>query len=116
MFFNDTEFWKFSEWKERYFELLNVAKKHKAFESLFPFTSHYWLRFSLDKDIKETWTLNTFIIPAMYSDEIPNTVGKFYVSYNEKPMGGEFFESAKDALDFYARKLNEIEPLKWNSA
>jgi|GEM_PF-1563054 len=113
MFFNNTEFWKQNEWNERYLEMLNEAKRHKAFENYFPFTSHYWLRFSIDKDIKETWTLDTYIIPTIYSSEFPNTLGKFYVSYNEKPMGGQFFETAKEGLDFYSEKLKEIEPIKW---
>jgi hypothetical protein len=115
MFFNDAEFWKFSEWKERYFELLDEAKKHNAFANYFPFTSHYWLRFSIDKGIKETWTLDTYIVPTMYSNEIPTTLGKFYVSYNDEPMGGQFFDTAKEALDFYAEKLKEVKPIKWGA-
>ena len=115
MFFNDNDFWKFSEWGKRYFELLVEAKKHNAFANYFPFTSHYWLRFSIDKGIKETWTLDTYIIPTMYSDEIPTTLGKFYVSYNDKPMGGQFFETAKEGLDFYAEKLKEVKPIKWGA-
>jgi hypothetical protein len=113
MFFNDTEFWKFSEWKDRYVDLLVEAKKHKALQSYFPFTSHYWLRFSIDKQMKETWTLDTYIIPTMYSDEIPTTVGEFYVSFNDKPIGGQFFETAQEALDFYAQKLKETKPIRW---
>jgi hypothetical protein len=113
MFFNDTQFWKFPEWKERYYELLNEAKRHPAFANYYPFTSHYWLRFSIDKGLKETWPLYTNIIPTMYSDKIPDTVGKFYVSYNNEPMGGQFFETAKEALDFYAEKLKETKPIKW---
>lgn len=113
MFFNDTEFWKFSEWKNRYVELLDEAKKYKAFQNYFPFTSHYWLRFSIDKHMKETWTLDTYIIPTMYSEEIPITAGKFYVSYNDKPMDGQFFHTAKEALDFYAQKLKETKPIRW---
>ena len=115
MFFNDAEFWKFSEWKERYFELLDEAKKHNAFANYYPFTSHYWLRFSVDKGIKETWTLDTYIVPTMYSNEIPTTLGKFYVSYNDKPMGGQFFDTAKEGLDFYAEKLKEVKPIKWGA-
>lgn len=112
MFFNDTGFWKQTEWNERYLQMLNEAKRHKSFENYFPFTSHYWLRFSIDKDIKETWTLDTYIIPTMYSDEVPNPLGKFYVSFNDKPMGGQFFEKVKEALDFYADKLKEKKPIK----
>lgn len=114
MFFNDTEFWKQTEWKERYLQMLNEAKRHKDFENYFPFTSHYWLRFSVDKDLKETWTLDNYIIPTFYSDKVPKTFGKFYVSYNDKPMGGQFFESVKEALDFYADKLKEKTPIKWD--
>jgi hypothetical protein len=113
MFFNDTQFWRFSEWKDRYVELLGETKKHKAFQNYFPFTSHYWLRFSIDKQMKETWTLDTYIIPTMYSEEIPTTLGKFYVSYDDKPMGGQFFETAKEALDFYAQKLKETKRIRW---
>ncbi|MBK6338941.1 MAG: hypothetical protein IPF63_04910 [Bacteroidetes bacterium] len=114
MFFNDTEFWKQSEWKDRYIEMLTEAKRHSAFENYFPFTSHYWLRFSIDKNIKETWTLDTYIIPTMYSDEVPNTLGKLYVSHNDKPMGGQFFETVKEVLDFYADKLKEKKPIQWD--
>jgi len=115
MFFNTTKFWEYTEWQERYFELLNEAKRHRAFENYFPFTSHYWLRFSIDKDIKETWLLDTYIVPTMYSNETPNTLGKFYVSYNDKPLGGQFFETAKEGLDFYAEKLKEAKPIKWSA-
>lgn len=114
MFFNNTEFWKQTEWNERYLEMLNEAKRHKAFENYFPFTSHYSLRFSVDKDIKQTWILDSYIIPTMYSDEVPETLGKFYVSFNDKPMGGQFFETAKEALDFYAEKLKDAKPIKWD--
>jgi hypothetical protein len=113
MFFNDTKFWKQREWNKRYLEMLTEAKRHKAFANYFPFTSHLSLRFSIDKYTKETWTLDTYIIPTTYSDKIPNTLGKFYVSYNEKPMGGQFFETAKEGLDFYAGKLKEKKPIQW---
>lgn len=113
MFFNNAVFWKQTEWNERYLNMLDEAKRHKAFENYFPFTSHYWLRFSIDKYIRETWTLSTYIIPTMYSDEVPDTLGKFYVSFNDEPMGGQFFETVKEALDFYAKKLEETKPAKW---
>lgn len=100
MFFNDTEFWKFSEWKDRYVELLGEAKKHQAFQNYFPFTSHYWLRFSIDKQMKETWTLDTYIIPTMYSDEIPTTVGKFYVSYNHYLISGDSTKQTWRVYDY----------------
>lgn len=112
-FFNDTEFGQYTEWKEKYWELLNIAMHHKAFENYFPFTSHYWLRFSPDKDLNVTWDLNTYIVPTVYNDKDPLIHGKYYVSFNDKPLGGMFFETAKEALDFYAGKLKEVEPTNW---
>lgn len=113
MFFNDTKFWKQNEWNDRYLEMLIEAKRHNAFDNYFPFTSHYCLRFSIDKEMKETWTLDTYIIPTMYSSGVPKTLGKFYVSYNDKPTGGQYFETANKGLDFYAKKLKEIEATNW---
>ncbi len=49
----------------------------------------------------------------MYSDEIETKKGKFYVSYNNKPMSGEFFDTVKEALDFYAKKLKTTKPIRW---
>ena len=112
-FFNDPSFWKTPEWNSRYSELIEKAKAHPAFQKLFPFTSHYWLRFSVDKDKKETWEMDTYIIPTFYSNEVPETLGKFYVSYNDQPMGGHFFETVEEALDFYAAKLSETNPIRW---
>ncbi|HVU57680.1 MAG TPA: hypothetical protein VHD83_21610 [Puia sp.] len=113
MFFNTTKFWEELEWQSRYIEMLSEAKRYKGFENYFPFTSHYWLRFSIDKDLTETWALYTYIVPVFYSSEVPETLGKFYVSYNDLPMGGRFFETVIDALSFYAEKLTEIKPTKW---
>lgn len=111
--FNNTEFWRHPEWEERYEVMLREAKKHKAFIEYFPFTSHYLLRFSLDQLIRETWPLDYYIIPVMYSEEVPETLGKFYVSYHWETKDGKFFDSVKEALDFYAEKLKENKPTRW---
>ena len=113
MFFKDLTSWKTPEWNSRYLELLQKAKEHPAFQNLYPFTSHYWLRFSVDKDRKETWELGTYIIPTVYSEEVPETLGKFYVSCNDNYMEGRFFETINEALDFYADKLRETKPIHW---
>ncbi|HYF04257.1 MAG TPA: hypothetical protein VEC36_12820 [Patescibacteria group bacterium] len=113
MFFNRTWFWEKPEWNSRYILMLNEAKKHNAFKNYFPFTSHYWLRFSIDKDLKETWTLDTFIFPTFYSEETPATLGKFYVSFDDE-MSRKYFENLHEALDFYAEKLHETKPIKWS--
>jgi hypothetical protein len=115
MKFNTPVFWRDKDWNHRYEIMLVEAKKHKSFEKYFPFTSHYSLRFSIDKELKETWVLDIYIIPTMYSKEVSESLGKFYVSYNDKPLGGKFFEKVTDALDFYAEKLTEINPTKWTT-
>jgi len=113
MHFNDTLFWRDTDWNERYLEMITEAKQHPSFQNLFPFTSHRMLRFSVDSELHETWVLGIHIVPTMYSKEVPEILGKFYVSYNDQPMGGRFFNSAKQALDFYAKKLDEIKPIRW---
>ncbi len=115
LFFNDTQFWMQEEWKARYIEMLNEAKQYKDFQNYFPYTSHYFLKFSKNRDLTEVWSNYIYIIPTMYSAEIPNTLGKFYVSVNEVPMSGHFFETCKEGLDFYSRKLNEVQTINYNS-
>ncbi len=114
MFFNDAEFWENVEWKSRYLKMLIGAKKHNEFTDLFPFTSHYWLRFSPRKDfITECWPLDTYIVPIFHSNELPKELGNYYVS-TEENKDGNYFSDLNEALDFYASKLKEIEPIKWN--
>lgn len=57
--------------------------------------------------------MNTYIIPTFYSNEVSETLGRFYVSYNDKSMGGYFFETVEEALNFYAAKLSETNPVRW---
>jgi hypothetical protein len=110
MFFNTNQFWTDIEWSERYLNMLFEAKKHKSFENYFPFTSHYWLRFSLDKKLTETWILSLYIIATFDRKE-----KDYYVSFSEKSMSGEFFDTLEEALDFYAEKLLHIKPIKWDT-
>ncbi|NRD19004.1 hypothetical protein HNV08_03010 [Winogradskyella eckloniae] len=114
MFFNDTKFWENTEWKNRYLKMILGAKKHTEFKELFPFTSHYWLRFSPRKEfITECWPLDTYIVPIFHSKEQPKELGNYYVSTDEN-KDGDYFSDLNDALDFYASKLKETEPIKWN--
>jgi hypothetical protein len=111
MFFNDSVYWKTPDWNSRYLEMLSEAKTHHAFQNYFPFTSHYLLRFSVDKQLHETWDLTVYITPT-----INTSGGNFYVSYKDESMSGRYFETVKDALDFYAEKLKEIKPTKWKNS
>lgn len=108
MFFNETGFWRNPEWNHRYLVMLNEAKSHHAFQNYFPFRSHYVLRFSVDKELHETWNLSAYMIPPVQKSD-----GNFYVSYKDESMSGEYFDTAKAALNFYAEKLKEIKPTKW---
>ncbi|MBK9248338.1 MAG: hypothetical protein IPM69_09570 [Ignavibacteria bacterium] len=115
MFFNDEDFWEHAEWKRCYIELLKELKDNKAFEKLYPFTTHYWLRFSIDKNIKETWELDTYIFPTVYCDEVPRTLDKFYISFGENLQDRQYFAELKEAVNFYANYLNTPPPKsdKW---
>jgi hypothetical protein len=108
MFFNDEFFWKDKEWRHRYHQMLLEAKKKKDFHNYFPFTSHYWLRFSIDKDITETWPLGLHIMPT-----IDTSKGQYYVGVSDENKDGYFFDNIADALNFYSKKLNETKPTKW---
>ncbi|MEO5980023.1 MAG: hypothetical protein ABIS36_09710 [Chryseolinea sp.] len=112
MFFNNTVFWKDTEWNYRYLELLTAAKRHKSLENYYPFTSLGRLRFSIDQDYKKTWSLDLYIVPTMQSKEIGKDLGEFYVSFNDKRMAREVFENVNDALDFYVMKLSDTHPEK----
>ncbi|WGH75773.1 hypothetical protein P8625_01010 [Tenacibaculum tangerinum] len=114
IFFNDTKFWENTEWKNRYLKMLLGAKRHTEFKKLFPFTSHYWLRFSPRKEfISECWPLDTYIVPILHTNELPPELGDYYVSTAENEYGN-YFSDLNKALDFYASKLKETEPIKWN--
>jgi hypothetical protein len=114
MFFNDTKFWENTEWKNRYLKMLLGAKRHTEFKDLFPFTSHYSLRFSPRKEfISECWPLDTYIVPILHTNELPKELGDYYVSTAENE-DGNYFTDLNKALDFYASKLKETEPIKWN--
>ncbi|TXD81653.1 hypothetical protein ESY86_00010 [Subsaximicrobium wynnwilliamsii] len=112
-FFNDTKFWNNIEWRNRYSEMLIRTKMHPEFQNLFPFTSHYWLRFSPKKDfITECWTLDTYIVPIMHTKELPKELGNYYVSESEN-IDGNYFAELNEALDFYSIILKKTEPIKW---
>ncbi|MEO3407165.1 DUF6193 family natural product biosynthesis protein [Mucilaginibacter sp. CAU 1740] len=106
MQFNDTEYWKKPEWQARYSEMLNAAKHYGVFKNLYPFTSHYALRFSKDESIRKVWNLFLNIEPSWHTNE-----KAFRVSYGEKDV--EVFDDINDALDFFATKMEEIVPLRY---
>jgi len=108
MFFKDVMYWKSMEWNARYFQLLNEAKAHNAFENYYPFTSHFYLRFAIDKLLKETWTLDYYVYPP-----IDFSKGEIFVSEKFHPEEGIYFDTIREGLDFYAQKLEKIKPIKW---
>ena len=111
MKFNTPIFWKDPEWEERYNEMLIEAKQHPLFKNYFPFTSHYMLRFSVDSELRETWPLGFHIVPASHDSlKTPISLDRYYVSFL---TGSQFFKTAREALDFYGKKLQESRPVKW---
>jgi len=107
--FNNTKFWQNGGYEERYFQMIEVAKKKKEWESYFPFTSHDWLRFSLNDELTKTWELGLHIIPTWKTDK-----GKYYVGVPEtERKGGYTFQGLDEAINFYEKKLNEHQPINW---
>jgi hypothetical protein len=113
MQFNELSFWKHQDWHNRYDIMLIEAKKRKEFAKLYPFTSLYWLRFSMNDKLTKTWQLGLHIVPTWDTSE-----GLYFVDYpiNEgdssiNPIGRSFVD-INEALDFYAAKLNEFKPIK----
>ena len=108
MLFNYTGFWKQREWENRYNELLLAAKKCECFAAYYPFCSHHWLRFSIDKEHSVFPPLSCSIMPAWHTLEKPNIYEKPYVCWGESPSNDDSFETAEEALDTYAKKLAEV--------
>lgn len=106
MKFNETTFWKKTEWNERYEIMLLKAKEHKGFQNYFPFTSHYNLRFSVNKEITITWTLPLSIIPC-----VDTSKGLYEVSLSDSDT--KYFKDINVALDFFADTLKQIAPTDW---
>lgn len=108
--FNNPKFWDNRDYEERYYSMLKLAKKKEAWRSYIPFTSHDWLRFSLNKELTDTWVLGLHIIPTWTTEN-----GKYYVGVPEsESKGGCFFEEVEAAIEFYDKKLNEYQPVKWS--
>ena len=108
MAFNDLKFWQKLDFHKRYEIMLSTAKKRKEFEKFYPFTSHYWLRFSLDIKNQETWVLDLNIVPVCESEN-----GEYLVNIPEKVNNQFYFNDIEKALDFYSQKLTEYKPVKW---
>lgn len=108
-FFNDVKFWKSKEWNNKYLQLLNETKAHEAFRDYYPFTSHDYLRFSIDKLLQETWTLDYYVaVPFDFSK------GEIFVSKSFHPQQGIYFNTISEGLDFYAGRLKDNQPIKWS--
>ena len=107
--FNDTEFWKNKDWEERYFKMVNAAKRKEEWKNYFPFTSHHWLRFSLNYDLTNTWELGLHIIPTWTTEN-----GNYHVGVPESESKEGFtFQELDEAIEFYDLKLKEYQPINW---
>jgi len=106
--FNNLGFWKYQEWNDRYEIMLNAAKRYKKFENLFPLTSHYNLRFSIDKEIKQSWEFYYSIVPAFDKQK-----GNYCVEISLNHDEAKYFDDINTALDFYSEVLSKIKPTVW---
>jgi hypothetical protein len=95
IFFNDTKFWEHAEWRIKYLEMLTVAKGHKNFENYYPFTSHYWLRFSPTKTITTANLMDYYILACFDTSK-----GEYCVSLACELKDAIYFKTANECLDF----------------
>lgn len=108
--FNNPKFWNNRDYEERYYSMLKLAKRKESWKKYFPFTSHDLLRFSLNKELTYTWVLDLNIMPTWTTEK-----GKYRVGVPEmESKEGYFFEEVEAAIEFYGKKLNEYQPVKWN--
>ena len=105
--FTDMKFWDNKDWHFRSESLLIAAKKHRSFETYFPLTSHYNLRFSIDKEKTESWEFYYSICPSYDTSK-----GAFCVQVSMEYEEAKYFEEVNTALDFYAAILTRIKPKK----
>jgi hypothetical protein len=106
--FGDLNFWQKRDWHDRYEEMLKAARKFDSFGNYFPLTSHYNLRFSIDRDMRESWEFFYSIVPSFDKSK-----GNFCVEVSMDHDEAKYFEDIMDALDFYAVVLNAVNPTKW---
>ena len=89
----------------KYRSLLLKAREMPYFSKLFPFTSHYMLRFAFDDQLKTGWQLGVHIVPTL--DE---SNGKYLVSAGEDETKSKFFDDVEPALNYLAQVLSETKP------
>jgi hypothetical protein len=106
--FSDEKFYEDPDWNARHETMLVAAKKHVAFKNYFPLLSHYNLRFSIDKDMKESWPFYYSIVPSPDKSK-----GEYLVEISMEFKDGKYFPDIKSALDFYADFLSKIPATKW---
>jgi len=104
--FNNTKFWENPSYETRYYRIILAAKQKSEWHGYYPFTSHDWLRFSLNENLTETWELGLHIIPTWKTD-----VGNYYVGIPDNQ--GHTFECLDEAIAFYDEKLKELAPINW---
>ncbi|WP_044209904.1 hypothetical protein [Flammeovirga sp. OC4] len=105
--FQNIDFLNNKDWYNRFDEMLCTSKRRIDFQNYYPFTSHNWLRFSLDPKIQHTWTLDLYIVPTLTTAK-----GNFYVGLPGD--NGVYFDKIDEALDFFALQMKEHQPIRWD--
>ncbi|MCU0354352.1 MAG: hypothetical protein MUD08_11545 [Cytophagales bacterium] len=95
-------------WLNLYKELITAAKQHDYLQNYFPLTSHYRLRFSMDKHLHESW-------PFFYSVEplLDEKKYKYKVHISIEDTEARYFSDAYSALEFLTDLMRNIKPTKW---
>ena len=97
-----------SRWLNLYRDIISAAKQHSYFQSHFPLTSHYCLRFSVDKNLHESWPFFCSIEPADNGAE-----ENYRVHTSMDDLDDRYFVDVHSALDFLADLMRSKGSVKW---
>ena len=96
------------DYKERYYQMLDMAKMRQEWQNYYPFTSLNWLRFSLNEELTHTWELNLHMGATWTTEK-----GLYYVTIpkEENRENIFYFQNPEDTIEFYSQKLKEYNPI-----
>lgn len=96
------------EWLTLYKVLIVAAKEHPYLQNYFPLTSHYCLRFSVDKHLHESWPFFYSIEPSYDLEK-----GKYQVHTSLNSEDTRHFDDVYSALDYLADWMHANKPIRW---
>ncbi len=96
------------DWIDLYWTIIRAAKEHSYLQTLFPLTSHHCLRFSVDKQLHESWPFFYCIEPSRDLNK-----GKYVVHTSLETADYVYFEEVDTALEYLIIQMKATLPTKW---